>query len=198
MIEFILRARKAKTSTSFNINALPKEGKMDTVCASICSALWVSGDIRRDTVIHVVLEGPDTGPKTISFYGNEVKGLRSDERSIAEYIKMALDKGRNLNLNEEAHVRTGIKVSKKSFERLVWEKSKKQLVVLDETGKDIRNFAFEEDAVIIFGDSIGLPPKTEKFLGSFKANAVSLGPKAVFASHCPVIVNNELDRRRIA
>src|SRR3989338_3360798 len=103
MTEFILRARKARTG-DFNIDALPKEGKMDIVCASVCSALWVSGDIRRDTIIHAVLEGPDNGPKTITFSGSEIKGLRSDERSIAGYINEALKRGKDLQLNEEAHV----------------------------------------------------------------------------------------------
>ena len=115
MKEFILRARKAKTNPVFNIDELPKEGKMDSVCATISNALWLSGDVRKDTIIHVVLEGPNKGPKTISFFGNEIRGLRSDERSIAGYVKDALQKGADLQLNEETRVRTGIKVAKKSF-----------------------------------------------------------------------------------
>lgn len=197
MKEFILRARKAKTNPGIDVNHLPKEGKMDAVCAAISNALWVSGDIRKDTAIHVVLEGPSNGPKTISFFGNEMRGMWSDERSIAGYIIMALQKGAFLNLNEEAHVRKGIKVAKKSFERLVWEKSNqyKQMVFLDKDGTDVREFQFLKDFVIIFGAPEGLPPKTMKLIRDIHAEKISLGPRMLFSAHCPILVHNELDRR---
>ena len=195
MKEFIMRARRAKTSHNINFDQLPQQGKLDSVCAAITSALWISGDVRRDTIIHVVLEGPNNGPKTITFNGGEIRGLRHDERSMAEYIVLALQKGAALNLNEEAHVRTGITVAKKSFERLVWEKNGKQIFVLDERGKDVRNVKFSNDCVIIFGSAEGLPPKTEKLLSDVKAEKISLGPKTLFAAQCPIIVHNEMDRR---
>lgn len=197
MKEFILRARKAKTNASIDLDNLPKEGKIDSVCAAITNALWISGDVRRDTVIHVVMEGPDNAPKTVSFYGNEIRGLRHDERSIADYLKFALSKGAHLALNEEAHVRTGIKIAKKSFEKLVYEKSQQnlQIVFLDKSGKDVRGFSFQKDFVVIFGSPEGLSPKTETFLKSFDVNKISLGPNMLFAAQCPVIIHNEIDRR---
>ncbi len=190
-----MRARKAKTSPDINLNELPKQGKLDSVCATIANALWISGDVRRDTIIHVVLEGPANGPKAVSFFGNEIKGLRHDERSIASYISEALKKGAWLKLNEEAPVRSGITVAKKSFEKLIWEKKSKKIFVLDRDGKDIRKMDFPEDFVIIFGSAEGLPPKVENFLKELKTEKTSLGPKMLFAAHCPVIVHNDLDRR---
>ncbi|MBI5072922.1 hypothetical protein HZA99_03820 [Candidatus Woesearchaeota archaeon] len=203
MKEFVLRARKAKTDAGINLDQLPKEGKMDSVCASISNALWISGDVRKDTIIHVVLEGPTSGPKTISFFGNEIKGLRHDERSIATYIVDALKRSACLQLNEENHVRAGIKISKKSFERLLWELSqkhtqagkKRQVLVLDKDGKDIRGVALDKDVVVVFGSPEGLPPKTENFFKEIKAEKVSIGPNMLFAAHCPIIIHNELDRR---
>ncbi len=198
MKEFILRARKAYTNPSINLNELPKQGKMDSVCAAISNALWISGDVRKDTIIHAVLEGPDNGPKTITFIGDEIRGLRHDERSIASYIAMALQKGAWLKLNEEAHVRTGIKIAKKSFERLIWETCKekgRQIVVLDKDGKDVRNAKFSKDCVIVFGSAEGLPPKTEKMMKELDAEKISLGPKMLFASQCPTVIHNEIDRQ---
>ena len=199
MKEFILRARKARTNPDINMNSLPKEGKMDAVCAAVSNTLWVSGDIRRDTLIHAVLEGPDNGPKTITFTGNEIRGLRSDERSIASYVANALQKGAFLKLNERAVVRTGISVAKKSFERLLWEKSKeyKQIIFLDKGGRDIRNFHFDKNFLIIFGSAEGLPQKTLKMISEMNAERISLGPRMLFAAHCPIIVHNELDRRNV-
>ncbi|MCX6815543.1 MAG: tRNA (pseudouridine(54)-N(1))-methyltransferase TrmY [Candidatus Aenigmarchaeota archaeon] len=197
MREFILRARKAKTNSDINMNELPKEGKMDAVCATIANALWISGAVRQDTVIHVVLEGPTNGPKTISFSGNGIRGLYHDERAMASYIAAALQRGAWLKLNEETKVRAGVRIAKKSFEKLVWEKSNeyKQIIVLDQNGTDIRKFDLKKDFVVIFGSAEGLPPKTEKFLKDLKAEKVSLGPKMLFAAHCPIIIHNEADRR---
>jgi tRNA (pseudouridine54-N1)-methyltransferase len=198
MKEFILRARKAKTNASLDIDNLPKEGKMDSVCATISNAIWISGDVRKDTVIHAVLEGPNNAPRTVSFYGNEIRSLRSDERSIAGYIKFALAKTPFLQPNEEAHVRPGIRIARKSFERLVYEKSRqyRQIILLEKDGKDVRGFAFEKDFAVIFGSPEGLAPKTEKFMESLKASRISLGPKMLFAAHCPIIIHNEIDRKQ--
>ena len=191
-----MRARRAKTNATLDLNNLPREGKMDAVCAAIASAIWISEDVRRDTAIHVVMEGPNNPPKTVSFYGNGIKGLNSDERSIASYIQFAFSKSPFLELNEEMHVRPGITVAKKSFERLVYEKSQqyKQIILLDKSGKDVRGFHFDKNFVVVFGSPEGLPPKTEKFMNSLKADRISLGPKMLFAAHCPVIIHNEIDR----
>ncbi|MFH1630927.1 MAG: hypothetical protein ABIA21_01755 [Candidatus Aenigmatarchaeota archaeon] len=195
---FVLRAQKAWTRPDgIDLSTLPKHGKLDMVCATISSALWISDDVRRDTVIHVVLECPPFGPKTISFFGNEIKGLRSDEVSIGSYIKDALTRGVDLKLGQEKHVRAGIKIAKKSYERLVWELSKEaQVFVLDEQGKDVRKAFFNKgDIVFLIGSVEGLPSTEESRLRDMKAERIKLGPKALFASHCPILIHNELDRR---
>jgi tRNA (pseudouridine54-N1)-methyltransferase len=204
MREFIMRARRARTHGNIDLEHLSKEGKIDTICASVANALWISEDMRRDTNIHAVLEGPDRGPKTISFFGSDLRGVHYDERSLALIIKEALRRGENLALNEEAHVRAGVKVAKKSFERLVWEKTLQrtqlgercpQLVVLDKNGEDIRKAMLSRNILVVFGSAEGLPPKTEKFMKDMGAKRVNIGPITLFASNCPVIINNELDRR---
>jgi tRNA (pseudouridine54-N1)-methyltransferase len=198
MIEFIMRARHAATDPGFDINNLPKEGKLDSVCSAISNAIWVSGDVRSDSAIHAVLEGPHLGPKIISFFGNEIRGLRHDERSIATYIKAALQKGAYLNLNEKEKVRTGVYVAKKSFEQLLWEMSKNgtKIIVLDKQGVDIRTCDFPKNCAIVFGSPEGLAPKTIKFLSEIKAQRVCVSPKMLFAAHCPIIVHNEIDRKQ--
>ena len=57
MREFILRAQKARTS-DINLADLPENGRLDLVCRCISNALFISNDLRRDTIIHVVFEGP--------------------------------------------------------------------------------------------------------------------------------------------
>ena len=196
MREFILRARKAKT-TEFDINNLPEAGRMEIVCACISNSLWVSNALRTDTIVHVVLEGPDDAPKIISFFGDRLKGMDYHERGIAEFILTALKKGKGLKLNEERDVSPGITISKKSFEALVKEKSKSsQLIYLHKKGTDIRNAEFKENVTFVFGDYIGMPHKTESLLDRLGAEKITLGPVMLFASHCIIVAHNELDRRR--
>lgn len=195
MREFILLALKATTNPDFNLLELPKAGRLDLVCRTISNTLFVSNDLRRDTAIHVCLNGPTNPPKTISFYGSDLKGVEPDEISIAKVIKKALLLGKNLNLNENKEVQQGVIASKKAFETLVKEKKNKQLIYLHKKGQDIREFEFENDLVFILGDFIGLPKKTERLLDRLNAKKIKVGPKMLFVSHCSIIVHNELDRR---
>ncbi|MEM5805494.1 MAG: hypothetical protein QW156_03195 [Candidatus Aenigmatarchaeota archaeon] len=75
MREFILKASKAFTKP-FNLNNLPGAGRMDLVCRCATNALWLSHALRSNVIFHAVLEGPNKPPKVISFYSNELKGLR--------------------------------------------------------------------------------------------------------------------------
>ena len=153
--------------------------------------------IRKDTIIYVCLNGPNSSPKTVSFDGSSLAGMEFDERNIAKFLQNALTKGLGLKLGEEVEVEPGLKVSKKAFETIVREKFEegKQLIYLSEKGQDIRDFKFKENPVIIFGDFIGIPKNTEKLLKRLNSEKISLGPVTLFASHCPVIVHNEIDRK---
>lgn len=201
MREFILRALKSRTDEKFDLNDLPSAGRMDLVCRCISNAVFISNDLRRDTIIHVVLDGPSDPPKIISFSGAELKGINFDERDIAMHIQEALKKGKNLKLNDSTVVSPGIVVSKKSFEQLVKEKSEagKGLIYLHDEGESVREFKFDsaKDYVFVFGDFIGMPRKTEGLLDRLGAKRVNIGPKMLFASHCIIVVHNELDFRGI-
>lgn len=197
MREFILLAHKAKTGPDFDIDNLPNEGRLDLVCRTVSNAIWVSNEIRRDTVVHVVLNGPPCPPKIVSFDGSALKGAEPDERTLAKLIKNALKEGLKLSLDEEKEVSPGIKVSKKSFEALAKEKSRSsQLLYLERGGEDIREFGFKENVTFVLGDYIGLPKKTERLLDRLGAKNIKIGPVTLFASHCPIIAHNELDRRQ--
>lgn len=196
MREFILLALKAVTSPDFDIGRLPEAGRLDLVCRTVSNALCISNGIRRDTIVHVVMTGPSDPPKIVSFHGETLKGFEPDERAIAQLIKNALKASLGLKINEEKDVSPGIKVAKKAFETLAKEKSKTQMVYLQPDGEDIRSFNFEKDATFIFGDYIGLPKNTAKLLARLGAKNVTLGPTTLFASHCAVIVHNEIDRRQ--
>ena len=198
MREFILLALKAPTS-EFDTSNLREAGRMDTVCRTISNSMFVSMHLRKDTNIHVCLNGPSSSPKIVSFYGSSLVGMDFDEKAIAEVLNKALVAGKDLELGQELGVQAGVVVTKKAFETLVREKSDDgaKLFYLDEKGEDLREVKFDlgENNVFILGDFKGVPKNTEKLLKRLEAKRLVLGPVMLFASHCPVIVHNELDRR---
>ena len=197
MREFLLFARKAWTKP-FNINELPKAGRMDVVARCITNAFFISYSIRKDTNFFVSLNGPPNPPLLLKFIGNELKGIYYDERSVGGKINEALKKfyGSKKLRENDFKISEGFYISEDSFEKFLKFKSfNKKIVYLHEKGIDIRNFDFAGNEIFVLGDHKGLPKKAEKFLDKIKARKVSVGPRSYLASHCIVIVQNELDRR---
>ena len=196
MREFILRARKGPTSPDFNLDDLPAAGHFEVVTHCVSNALFFADHIRDDTVIHIVLDGPSDPPKTVVFDSRTLGSLEGfDERSIASAIRRALEVGRGLETNESRESTSGLTVAKRGFERLLQDRRPDQLFYLDRKGADIRDVDFGEDPVFVFSDFLSMPKKTDKDLRRLGATPVSLGPRLLFASHCIVLVHNELDRR---
>lgn len=184
MRTFIVLARKSP-SIKFDTRYLPDAGRMDLVCRCISNALWVSNGVRENVVIKVVLEGGKKGPKVLTIDSNKIKSIRPDEKNIAMHIRKAL---RNRDIS-------GMTVELKSFENLIKEYD--NLYYLDKKGTDVRKTKFNKESAYILGDYIGLPGKTKKLMDRLGAKKLSLGNTMLFASHCIVLIHNELDRQRI-
>jgi len=189
MKQFILYARKAVTSPDFSLDDLPGSGgRMDLVARCVCSALWISHDLRRDSCIHVVACGSPNPPVVISFYGNRLRGVSPDERNIAAWIKKTLARKRK---------NPGINIRKLSFQQLVEELASEGNIfyVLHEKGRDIVRVKLKADPVFILGDHIGLPRKEEKFVERFEYEQISLGTISYLASQCITVLHYELDKK---
>jgi len=189
MKQFILYARKAVTSPDFSLDDLPGSGgRMDLVARCVCSALWISHDLRRDSCIHVVACGSPNPPVVISFYGNRLRGVSPDERNIAAWIKKTLARKRK---------NPGINIRKLSFQQLVEEIASEGNIfyVLHEKGRDIARVKLKADPVFILGDHIGLPRKEEKFVERFEYEQISLGTISYLASQCITVLHYELDKK---
>ncbi len=195
MREFILRVLKGRTSPDFSIDKLVEEGRLDLVCRCIMNALCVANAMRRDTIMHVCMDGPSNPPKTLSFDGATMEGLRGDERSTAIMIKKALTVGSNLKTNEEVQVSPGLRIAKRGFEKLVQEKSKMvPIYYLHAKGEHIHDAKIKGDCVIVLGDYIGMPRKSEKLLENVGVKKISLGKTMLLASQCITVVHYELDQ----
>lgn len=191
---FIIIGHRVKTSPDFNLNDLcGSTGRLDVLLRCINAAFFLSGDIRRDTEIYLVLLGEPEPPKTIHLVGSELKYLNPDERSTGALIRNVLMKEIS---HEEIKSTPGIYVSGKTFEDVLKD-LKAEIIYLKEDGEDIRNVDLQDDAVFVLGDERDLTEDEEKILKKYNAKTVSLGPVKMHASHCITIVNNEMDRRKI-
>ncbi len=70
-----------------------------------------------------------------------------------------------------------------------------QIVYLKESGANIRDFDFQENANFVLGDDQDLTKEEEELLLGYEPQLISLGTRSYHADHCITIVNNELDVR---
>ena len=197
MREFIFKANKTITSPNINLKDLPGScGRLDLVCRCVSDSLFLSHDIRRDTVFYSVLCGPPNPPVCIKFVGSELRKVSPDERNIAIFIKKALKKFLETEDKDSWIESTpGIYVRKIGFKDLIIEKMEegKNLYYLHKNGESIEKVKIKDNPVFILGDHIGLSEEDEKFLEG-KAIKVSLSPLELHANHCIVIIHNILDK----
>ena len=188
--EFIYYSRNAVTAGNFIKDDLMKAGRMDIVCNVLIAGFFVSNNMRDDVKIHLIFDGPPNPPMHLILESN--KEMPISKKDVAGLIKRMLykcpkDSGRTVE------VFPGCSVEKKSFEALVKELDKdgKNIFVLHERGKDIRDLKLKGNEVFVLGDQDGFPGK-EKFVKNIEK--VSVGPKVLFASQVLVLINNEFDR----
>ncbi len=197
MRTFVLWSRGI-TSPDFNLNDLPSSGKrIDIVARCIISALWLSHALRRDTRIYAVLYGAPEPPKTVLFTP-EIKRVSPDERSIAIWLKKALNKHRGRRDKEWVTLSNGIKISGKSFQDVIKELADEgcSFYVLHERGKSIEQIEIKENPVFVLGDHKGIPKNEEAFVLR-KGERVSLGRKSYLSSFCISVIQWICDNRGI-
>ncbi len=197
MREFILRARKGPSTPEFSLDQPSRTGHLEIVSHCIVNALFYAKQIRPQTAVHVVLDGPAAPPKTVRLESDTLCSLGGfDERSVLRVVQRALEQGRRLSLDQEVQADDGVFVAKKSFEQLVREKcAAAPLFYLQRRGEDIRSAPFSAPLAFVFTDHLSMPRKTDRFLDRLGARPLSVGPRMLFASQCIVLVHNELDRR---
>ncbi|PIN91448.1 hypothetical protein COU57_00375 [Candidatus Pacearchaeota archaeon CG10_big_fil_rev_8_21_14_0_10_32_14] len=190
---------KAQTSGNFDTTRLMEAGRMDIAIHSIIQGLFLSHDVRKDVVFHLVFYGMPDPPKHIEISIKD--GLEISKKNVATLIKKILYKYKAGMKNE---VFPGCTVEKKSLLKVVEELEKtagENIFILNEKGEDIREVEIElndktPDVVFILGDHDGFPGKELKRLLK-EQNPVTVGPKTYFASQVVAVVQNELDRRGI-
>ncbi len=191
MRHFIYFSNKAQTSGNFK--DLMKAGRMDIAIHTLIAGLFLSHDVRKDVVMHLVFYGMPCPPRHIEI--RVKKGTPISKKDVAGLIKRILYKYRE---GKKTEVFPGCFIEKKSFLEVVKELHEQgnEIFILDKKGRDIRDLEISENACFVLGDQEGLPQKEMKRLKKI-LKTVSIGPKMYFASQVVAIVNNEVDRRNI-
>ena len=182
MYEFVLLSRKGRTDGEFR--TLYEAGRLDTVHQCILSSLFRSHGHRHDSVFHAFLNGPPRPPLHLEVNGDTLQDARLDERSWEGILRKVLSGGKH----------PGITVKRESLQGFIstCANQGKQIFILQEKGEKITDLEFEDDAVFVLGDHIGIPKKDEKFVLRF-GKKVSLGKQRYLAASCIDIINYVLD-----
>jgi tRNA (pseudouridine54-N1)-methyltransferase len=172
-----------------NLNDLPGSGRVDVIARCINSAIFLSHDIRRDVLFYMFAPRVNFLLKIDS---SRVKYLNPDERSTAALIRNAY-----INLGRREESSPGFFPRAAGFDEFLRELASLLAPVyhLHESGRDLRDVEFGQDAVFILSDSMNMSEEEENKVREISSGSVSVGPRSILASHTITIVHNELDRR---
>lgn len=197
MRRFIVLGHRAFTTPDFKLDDIcGGAGRLDVLVRCVNSAFFLSHDLRKDSEIYLVMEGGLDAPKTVRFYGPELKYLNPDERSTASLIRNALLK----KPKDKTEVRStpGVYISKMSFGDVMEKLSQTcKFIYLREDGTDVREYDFPEEPCYILGDDRDPTEEEEEIMSQYPYDKICLGPVSYHANHCMVIVLNEMDRRTV-
>jgi tRNA (pseudouridine54-N1)-methyltransferase len=181
--EFILFSRLGGTEAIFA--NLHDAGRLDIVHECIVASLFLSHGLRKNVVLHAVLNGPPNPPLHIEINGERLYDVRTELDTWQHILKKVI--------SGKPH--PGITVSKTSFEALLKAKAETaSIYVLEEGGKDIAHATLPENAIFVLGDHVGLPKKAEAFALRY-GEKISLGKQPYLAASCITIMNYLLDRQ---
>tara|TARA_B100001564_G_scaffold304653_1_gene273318 strand:+ start:105 stop:695 length:591 start_codon:yes stop_codon:yes gene_type:complete len=89
--KFALIGHRVPSHGKLNLNDLAGScGRLDVLLRSLNSALFLSHGIREDVEVILHLQGGEKPPRRIWIDGSKVKGIHSDDRSIAGHISKIL------------------------------------------------------------------------------------------------------------
>ena len=89
--KFALIGHRVPSHGKLNLNDLAGScGRLDVLLRSLNTALFLSHGIREDVEVVLHLQGGEKQPRRIWIDGSKVRGIHSDERSIAGHLSKIL------------------------------------------------------------------------------------------------------------
>lgn len=199
MRRFVLVARTATARADFSLDDLPStSGRLDLLLRAVRAALLISHGLRAGVEVYLVLGG-NGGPRVLRISADGAKFLRPDERSLAILVKKALgEDGEDAADGSFREVRPGVWRSRADLPHLLARIGDEPCYLLSEAGSDIRREPLAtDDAWFFIGDHLGFDAATLALLEAKAARPLAVGPLSLHSEDVVVLINNELDRRRV-
>ncbi|MDY6780916.1 MAG: tRNA (pseudouridine(54)-N(1))-methyltransferase TrmY [Halobacteria archaeon] len=191
MREFVVVGHTTPTS-DFSLDDLPGAGRVDVLCRCVNSAFVLSHSVREDVRLHLVLRGEEEA--TVRFEGDELRYLNPDERSTAALIREALDEREEVVGHQEVESTPGVHVSKKGFEEVVEETSRRgEVIELHENGEPLVDAETPEHGVFVLSDDEDFTDEERGVLEEVADASRSVGLEVLHADHSMTVVHNWLD-----
>jgi len=199
MREFIYYSATGVTSPNLIKDNLMKAGRIDIACQFIIQAFFVSRAMRKDTKVHLLLNGPADSPKHLELFpGKNLGGIENEidisKKDVAGLIKRMLYKYKK---GEKIEIAPGYNVEKKGYVKLLEElhREGKEIYVLDKRGEDIRDVKISDNPVFVVGDHDGIPKNEIKWAKHIPVTKIAVSPNMLFASQVVTLIHNEVDRK---
>ncbi len=197
---FVVVGSRARTARDFPLDDLcGSAGRWDILARCVQGALFIAHDLRRDSQLTLVVEGPPDPPKALRVEGATARGLNPDERSTVALLSRALEHPLPPG-GREVTVHPGVHVSRRGLAEVLGAEASagRRLVLLDEGGRDGWTgevaTAASGGATFVLGDDTGLSAAHLTEVRSMGALELGLGPLPLHTDHCIVVVHNLLDR----
>ncbi len=194
MKHFVYFSNSATTSGKvLSGENLMKAGRIDIAIHSFIQGVFLSHNFRDDVKFHFIFYGQPDPPRHIEIQVKEEFAI--SKKDVGGLIKKMLYKYKE---GKKTEVFPGCFIEKKSFLKVVEElmEEENEIFILDKKGEDIRKTKISKNCVFVIGDQDGFPQKELRRLKNYY-KTISVGPLTYFASQTVVIINNELDIRRI-
>lgn len=191
MREFVYYSKSAPTTGRFG-DDLKKAGRLDVALNSFLQVFYVSNDIRKDTTLHLVFDGPPDAPKHLIIDPTKTDKVTLSKKDLLWAIRKLLNKYKE---GQKVEYKPGYEVEKKDLLTVLDElkASGKVVYILDEEGDDIREIEMHGDEVFVLGDHEGFDRQQKKLLKR-KFFSLSVGETQYLASQAIMLVHNEIDR----
>tara|TARA_B100000945_G_scaffold64975_1_gene48570 strand:- start:1605 stop:2192 length:588 start_codon:yes stop_codon:yes gene_type:complete len=166
--KFALIGHRVPSHGKLNLNDLAGScGRLDVLLRSLNSALFLSHGIRSDVEVILHLQGGEKPPRRIWIDGSKVRGIHSDDRSIAGHLSKILQSPLPpIGIKKE--VQTGVFHGQGGLKETLeeWDNSEIDAFHLDLTGKKI-------DLIPKFKNNIGFVISDDKPFSDDEKNLLS-------------------------
>jgi tRNA (pseudouridine54-N1)-methyltransferase len=199
---FLMIAHRARSDGEIHLNDLcGASGRWDGVARSITSALFLSHDMRRDTSIHILLQGPDDPPKLLSVSGSSVKYLNPDERASSALMKKCLSHGLGDEIGSLVKPSPGITLNRAGLEDVL-KAFEGPVYYLHENGTYIEDMKHkipvDGPLTFVLSDDMDLTDEEEEMVEKRCEASVSLGPEILHTHMAIIIIHHFLDMLHVS